>query len=144
MSEAQKAGISTTIWQLPYVYVYERSDFSVSFYAFQIYPETIRKALQVDQLEKKVTGKFTMMVKFDRKQNQYFEVNVELKQGVSPKEQIKKEIQHVVLTHLLEENSEYRETYAQKGSKVLPKIVLWKYEDPHYFKPGTKQKWVKN
>ena len=37
--------VTNTIWRLPFVYVYERSDFSVSFYAFQIYPETIKRAL---------------------------------------------------------------------------------------------------
>ena len=35
------------------MYVYERSDFSVSFFAFQIYPETIRHALQKKQVEEK-------------------------------------------------------------------------------------------
>ncbi len=131
-----------TLWRLPFVHVYERKDFSVSFHAFQIYPETIRKALQEDELENMVTGKFTMAVRFDKGQNQFFEVNAELKAGVRPSKKVSSAIQQCVLNRLLQESSEYRETYRMKGEKVLPHIELWKYEDPTYFKPGTKQKWV--
>jgi len=67
----REAKIDNTRWPLPFVYVYERSDFSVSLYAFQIYPETIRRALHSPDLEDRVTGKFTMLVSFDKKQNQY-------------------------------------------------------------------------
>ena len=43
--------LSETIWKLPFVYIFERNDFSVSFYAFFIYPQTIRKALLQESLE---------------------------------------------------------------------------------------------
>lgn len=43
--ELKAAGISDTVWNLPFAYVYERSDFSVTFSGAQIYPEEIRRAL---------------------------------------------------------------------------------------------------
>jgi phenylacetate-CoA ligase len=141
--ESKKANIEDTIWKLPFVHVYERSDFSVSLYAFQIYPETIRRALQHAELEKVVTGKFTMMVKFDRRQNQYLEINVELKKGVRENQSLYRKVEKRIIEQLLKECSEYRETYRDKSERIRPKIVFWRYEDTRFFKPGVKQKWVK-
>ena len=131
------------IWNLPFVYVYERDDFSVSFYAFQIYPGTIKKALQHTIFEHELTGKFTMLVEYDEEFNQILEINVELKYGMKDSEDLGKKIQNQIKTTLMEESSEYRETYRHKGDLVLPRIILHEYENPEYFKPGIKQKWVK-
>lgn len=143
INEATKADIVNTLWHLPFVHVYERSDFSVSFYAFQIYPETIRRAFLKRSLEKGVTGKFTMMVKFDKAQNQFLEINAEMKSGIRKSKRLELEIRDVVNNQLLEESSEYRETYGMIRKRALPRIVLWPYEDTTFFKPGVKQKWVK-
>lgn len=141
--KARGAQIAQTIWNLPFVHVYERSDFSVSFFAFQIYPETIRKALQEKTLETKVTGKFTMMVKYNKQSNQFLEINVELKAGVRESDVLKNTVRELIVKRLLKENSEYRKTSEEYPDRTIPKIVLWSYEDPTYFKSGTKQKWVK-
>lgn len=139
----KQACLTKTLWHLPFVYVYERSDFSVSLYAFQIYPETIRKALQKKSFQKLVTGKFTMLVKFDRKQNQFLEINIELKRGVKTTKKLYQQIQQQIHYQLIRENSEYRETFKEKGKRILPNLIFWPYENPIYFKPGIKQKWVK-
>lgn len=143
ISEAKKAGIAHTVWQLPFVYVYERNDFSVSFYAFNIYPETIRRVLQKKELEKFVTGKFTMLVSFDENQNQILEINIEMKSDVNKSEELEKSLQNSCKLQLIEESSEYRETYREKKDLIAPHIILWPYESLKYFKPGIKQKWVK-
>lgn len=140
--EAKKAKITDTIWNLPFVYVYERSDFSVSFFAFQIYPETIRKALQHDSLEDKITGKFTMIVKLDKKSDQYLEINLELKKNIASSEELKKTVQNFVIRQLLEESSEYRKVTEEYPDRTIPQIVFWPYEDKLYFRPGIKQRWV--
>ena len=142
-SEIRKADIENTIWRLPFVYVYERKDFSVSLYAFQVYPETIRKALQERQFEKSITGKFTMLVKFNKEQNQYLEINVELKSKQKPSKMLVNAIQDGVVKRLLIESSEYRKTYSEIPERVLPKIVFWPYNHHVYFSPGKKQQWVK-
>lgn len=136
--------IKNTVWNLPFVYVYERSDFSVSLYAFQIYPETIRKALQHISVEKKLTGKFTMLVRFDKKQNQFLEINVELKGGIKESKILEDKTKKIIVEHLVKDNSEYEKTYLELGKKVAPVIKLWQYEDQMHFKSGGKHKWVKN
>jgi len=140
---AEEARIQDTVWNLPFVHVYERADFSVSFYAANIYPETLRRALQHTSLGKKVTGKFTMMVQYDRRQNQYIELNVELGGTQRRSKKLEEAVQELAHMQLLKESSEYRKIYEEIGKRSTPRIVFWPYGHPTYFKTGTKQKWVK-
>ncbi len=134
--------LAHTRWNLPFVYVYERNDFSVSFYAFQIYPATIRRALEHPSLRSKITGKFSMQVGYDRNQNQRLEINLELKKGVERDETLKAKVMRLVVEHLLKESSEYQETYREKPRRALPHIFFWPYEHERFFRPGIKQKWI--
>jgi phenylacetate-CoA ligase len=142
LKEARKAGIQDTLWNLPFVYVYERNDFSVSYYAFLIYPETIRRALQHHKLHKKITGKFSMNVDYSDSGRQQLNVHIELRHGLMPNEKLAEEISEYIQEGLVRESSEYRETYKMIGPDAMPLVYLWNYEDPTYFRPGTKQKWV--
>jgi phenylacetate-CoA ligase len=130
-------------WNLPFVYVYERNDFSVSYYAFQIYPEMIRRPLQQERFEDKLTGKFTMYVEYDDEGRQQFVINAELKADVDETEELLHEVKTQIVESLLTESSEFREVHKMYGEEMLPVVVLWPYEDETYFKPGVKQKWVK-
>jgi len=140
--ELDTASLAHTRWNLPFVYVYERNDFSVSFYAFQIYPATVRRALEATSLRQKLTGKFSMEVTYDRNQNQKFEVHLELKRGITWDKALVEKVTKHIAAQLVQESSEYRETYGQKGRRVLPKVTFWTYEDTKFFRPGIKQKWV--
>ncbi|HEX7368136.1 MAG TPA: hypothetical protein VF261_00585 [Candidatus Saccharimonadales bacterium] len=139
---AKAADIVDTIWNLPFVYVYERNDFSVSYYAFQLYPDTVRRALQHDNLGHWVTGKFTMSVDYNDAGREQLNIHVELKHEVEPTEKLTADIREYVQEYLVRESSEYRETYKALGPDVMPIIYLWNYEDPTYFRPGTKQRWT--
>ena len=142
-AEARAAGIEETIWNLPFVYVYERSDLSVSFFAFQIYPETIKKALSKGDLPELLTGKFTMAVEYNGEGSQQLIINLELKPQTPISDGLHVSVTSAVVERLLSENSEYRRTHEEYAERVYPLIDFWPYEDPTYFKPGTKQKWVK-
>ncbi len=135
--------ISDTVWKLPFVWVFERNDLMVKFYLCDIYPETIKKALFDHKITAKVTGKFTMMVKFNNKQDQYLEINVELRSGVKKSSDLKKTVAQVITKQLLKENTGYKNVYERIGKRAIPEVVFWPYEDTTYFKPGGKQKWVK-
>lgn len=141
-AEAQGAGISHTVMNLPFVFVYERSDFSVSYFAFQIYPETIKKALAKDDLPDKLTGKFTMEVAYDTEGAQHLILHIELKPETAPTAQFEARVIEFIVQQLLLENSEYRRTHEEYAERVFPIVKFWPYEDASYFKPGTKQKWV--
>ena len=141
---AQRAGIGKTVWDLPFVQVFERTDFSVSYYAFQIYPETIRRAIEECEHKKVCSGKFTMEVTYDASHHQRLLVHIEQSKGVpNTKKSRVNAMQSVVHKQLLIESSEYEKTYREKGESVLPTIIMHTHGDPLYFPSGAKQKWVK-
>jgi len=135
--------IDHTILKLPFVYVYERSDFVVILRGANIYPENIKIALQNEDLEKLVTGKFTMIKKENVNLDEYLEINVELKKEVKKRGINKKLIEKIILNTLNEINSEFHYLYTTEGKKVAPRIALFNYEDPKYFAPNIKQSWTK-
>lgn len=141
-SEAQRNHIKS-LYKLPFVYVYERSDFSVSLYGLNIYPEPVREALMAKPICKYLTGKFTMEVNFNNKQNQFLLINLELKNNGFVSNIIKKEASDSIIENLEKKNSEYRELHKFLGKRALPKLAFLPVGDSRYFRPGVKQKWVK-
>lgn len=136
--------LTKDIWNIPFLYVYERNDFSVSYYSFLIYPDSIRRALHENELIHEVTGKFSMKADYDKTGRQILHISVETKHAVPKNNTLMKKIQNVIHDKLLIESSEYNETYKQVGEVVRPIIELWDYEHPLHFKSGGKQKWIKN
>lgn len=143
LSEAKKVGILNTVWKIPFVYLYERSDMSVSFYGANIYPETIRKVLENSDFNKIFTGKCTLEIKYTKKQNQMLIIHVELKNNTSVNKKIENNLKNTIVKTLIKENSEYRNNYELLGKLAIPKILSWKHSHEHYFKSEGKQKWVK-
>jgi phenylacetate-CoA ligase len=137
-----KKTVGRHAWNLPFVFVYERSDLSVSFFAFQVYPDTVRRALHLKSLEKKLTGKFTMLVTYDDQGRQKLIINLECKQGHKIDSTTKERIIRRIIRQLTAENSEYRVTRKEYGKITDPEVIFWPYEHEQFFKPGTKQKWV--
>lgn len=130
------------VLELPFVYVYERKDFSTTLYGLQIYPETIREVLIDKPHSAHLTGKFTLVTKFDRANNQYLEINLELKKNRKETKHLHgRTLKHIV-ANLHVKNSEFRELSHHLGDRALPKLVFWPAEHPRYFKLGVKQKWV--
>lgn len=136
-------GLKHTHWKLPFVYVYERSDFSVSYYAFNIYPETIRRSLLLKEAQKFCTEKFTMYVITNKSHNQKLVIHIELKKGVEESRVLGMTLTHIIRTQLLKENSAYKRVFEIHGPRINPKIVLWPHQHPKYFNPLIKQRWVK-
>ena len=141
--EAENAGLEHSVFELPSVYLYERSDMSTKLYGAIIFPEYVKGGLEYGKFADYITGKFTMFTKHDKKQNEYLEINIELKNGVKFGEILKKEIRKSINESLLKNSAEHKNNAQMMGEKVSPKIVLWPYEHPLYFKSGTKQRWVK-
>jgi phenylacetate-CoA ligase len=141
--EARKCNIEKSIWELPFVYVFERSDFSVSYYAFQVYPGPIRKILFNKKIQKKVTGKFALESSFSEDQSPKLIVNVELKKNVNFSTSLLREVQKLIHDQLMKTHSEYRETIKHFGKKAEVFVSFWGNGDQKYFKTGVKQKWIK-
>jgi phenylacetate-CoA ligase len=139
---AKKAGI-VSIPELPFVYVYERKDFSTKLYGAIIFPEYIKAALERKEVEDMVTGKFTMFTRNDKKHNQFLEVNVELKKEIQPDKKLEKTVKNLIFQELIERSAECKNNAQLLGDKMKPKVIFWPHGDPLYFKTGIKQKWVK-
>jgi phenylacetate-CoA ligase len=141
--EAQAEGLIGHLYQLPFVHVFERADLSTTLYGLQVYPETIREVLIENPFNSFLTGKFTLITKFDDKQNQYLEVNLELQKNKEATPVLQAQLSSSIIKNLLEKSSEYNELYHFIGERAYPKLVFWPAEDPTYFRPGVKQMWVK-
>ena len=144
--EAEKYKIKNKILKLPFVYVYERKDFAVSLVGILIYPEYIRNALLKKTLQEYVTGKFSMLVEYDKKMDQKLIIHVELKKNIKPNEKIKQIVKTEIINSLLKNSTEYNYLFSTSNEKykkqLEPEIILHHYEDPTYFKVGIKQKWT--
>jgi phenylacetate-CoA ligase len=140
--EIKKAGISDTICQLPFVYVYERDDFSTKLYGAIIYPEYVKYGLQNKQFEKYLTGRFKMTTEFDSSHDEFLEINIELRPGITESDWLQQEVSRSIEESLVEHSAEHKNNASTIPEKVQPHIVFWPYGDETHFKIGIKQKWV--
>ncbi len=140
--ECRKAKIESTIKRWPFVYVYERADFSTKLFGAIIYPEHVKRALEHESLQKFVTGKFSMYTEVDKNQNQYLQIHLEMRHGVRESRELAKRSLRLIVESLNKNNAEYKNNYEMIKEKVTPKLSFWTYEHQNYFKPGTKQKYI--
>ena len=140
---AKISGIIQAMHHLPFVYVYERTDFSTNFYGAIIHAEHIKQGIENRLLGNFLTEKFTMETKNDARQNQYLEINLELKPNIKKSAFLEKTARVAIVHSLLKRNSEYNNNYNMMREKVVPKLIFWPNNHPRYFKSGVKQKWVK-
>ncbi len=130
-------------WKLPFVYLFGRSDFTTVFYGANIYPENIKSALEVKEVSKLTTGKFTMFTDNDKRQNQQLIVNIECKKNVKPSPRIKRIVEKAIVKKLLEVNSEYGVVYKSRKKKAKPQTNLYCRGDKEFFgDKGVKQTWT--
>ncbi len=141
--EASRAHIDGHIWNLPFVYLFERADFSVTFSGAQIYPEEVKKALLNPELHDSVTGKLTLISDYDEEARNYLEVHIELRRGVDASKDLENLVQEKVVEILIAENSEYRVLHQANPDKLLPNIKLWPFKHEEHFSGKGKQVWSK-
>jgi phenylacetate-CoA ligase len=130
------------IWQLPFVALWGRSDQTVIFYAANIYPQHIAAALHRHPFLHSLTGKFTLRKGYNKNMDEFLEINVELMSGVKPNKEWSKQIQSQVVETLKKINIEYLFISSHLDKDVRPKIKLWPYQHPKYFKAGLKPKYI--
>jgi phenylacetate-CoA ligase len=128
--------------RLPFVYVFGRSDFTVSFFGANIYPENISVGLEQPEISTFVTGKFVLETIEDVDRNRVLSIVVELAPGVAASEQLQQAIAHSILTHLLRLNSEFA-SYVPAEYR-LPLVSLKPAGDAEYFPVGVKHRYTRN
>lgn len=140
--EVARAGIARRITELPFVYVYERADLSTKVYGAIIYPEHIKTALFQPAFKKILTGKFIMATKSDVRDNEYLDIKIELKPHAAVSRPFAAKIQKAIIDVLVKQNAEYHYLYGLMPDRLKPRMFFRRYEDPAYFRPGVKQRWV--
>ncbi len=130
------------LWRLPHVYLYGRSDFTVTIYGLNVYPEHIKAALETDGLKDLTTGKFVMETKNRKKdQSQYLLVHIEMGGGIKPTKALEKKCQKTIVKTLKKVNLEYNHLHQAIKTKADPEIDLCERGNKKYFSAATKQKW---
>ena len=131
-------------WKLPFVGVFGKSDLTISFYGLKIYPENIKAGLENDDITKLVSGRFIMEQKSRADQSQYWEINIELKEGARPTNKIRKTVADSVIRELKAKNLEYNRLHSALGKRSLPRIRLFEKGDKRYVDTrSAKHRWTK-
>ncbi|MBF2066338.1 MAG: phenylacetate--CoA ligase family protein [Calothrix sp. C42_A2020_038] len=132
---------SRGIRNLPFVYVFGRSNFTVSYFGANIYPENVTVGLEVPEIREWVTGKFVLQVIEDRDKNRHLTVTVELAPNIQASEDKQQAITTSILTQLRRLNSEFA-NYVPVEYQT-PLITLKPHGDAEYFPIGVKHRYTR-
>ncbi|MCQ8126827.1 phenylacetate--CoA ligase family protein [Methylomonas rivi] len=126
---------------LPFVFVFGRADFTVSYYGANIYPENISVGLEQADVARWVTGKFVLQVLDTPAGDKALRVAVELQPDVPPDRLLRETIEVAIKQQLLRLNSEFA-NYTP-AERQLPHVTLHGFADPDYFPLGVKHRYTR-
>jgi phenylacetate-CoA ligase len=126
---------------LPFVYVFGRSHFAVSYYGANVFPETVSIALEQPETREWVTGKFVMEVKEDAQRDLHLHVAVELAPGAEATDARRDAAAEAIVKVLRRLNSEFA-AYVPPD-RQRPRVTLWPAGDPQYFPAGVKHRYAR-
>jgi phenylacetate-CoA ligase len=127
--------------QLPFVYVFGRSLFTVSLFGANIYPENVTVALERRPISDWVTGKFVLQTPEDADRNTFLQVVVELAPGVSADQEKAAAIAEAIRAELVRLNSEF--AHYVPAERQLPRVELRATGDPEFFPVGVKHRYTR-
>ncbi|HVZ31456.1 MAG TPA: phenylacetate--CoA ligase family protein, partial [Polyangiaceae bacterium] len=127
--------------ELPFVYVFGRSHFAVSFYGANVYPENVSVGLEQVELAPHVTGKFVLEVQHDPAQDAELVLTVELGREVPADAGLAVLIARHVREQLERLNSEFA-NYVP-AERRTPRVRLRPFGDPEYFPLGVKHRYTR-
>lgn len=134
-------GPSTPIRPLPFVFVFGRADFTVSFYGANVYPENVTVGLEQPEFREWVTGKFVLETREGAEGNPELLVTVELREGVEPPGGIEALMAVRIQRELSRLNSEFAH-YVPKD-RQLPRVITRPFGDPADFPLGIKHRYTR-
>jgi phenylacetate-CoA ligase len=126
---------------LPFVYLFGRADFTVSYYGANIYPENVTVGLERAPVKNGVTGKFVLQVQETETKESILSLVVELLPGVVGNEEMRQAVARSVLQELLRLNSEF--AHYVPPDRQLPEVTLRPAGDPDYFPAGVKHRYTR-
>lgn len=126
---------------LPFVYVFGRADFTVSYYGANIYPENVAVGLEQPDVSAWVTGKFVLETQENEDGDKYLQIAVELAPGVAADDVRKPVIANSIRSQLLRLNSEFANYTPVE--RQTPLITLHDFASPDYFPAGVKHRYTR-
>lgn len=126
---------------LPFVYVFGRSHFTISYFGANIYPENVIVGLEQVPICEWVTGKFVMQVQEDHDRNRHLAIVVELAPRVTASDEKQLAIATSIHHHLCRLNSEFANYVS--AAYQMPEITLKPTGDPEYFPIGVKHRYTR-
>ena len=127
--------------RLPFVYVFGRSLFAVSFYGANVYPENVIVGLEQPAIKDWVTGKFVLEVVDVDDGNRRLRVTVELAAGVDGDRVKGDVIAESIRGHLRRLNSEFANYVPDV--RQTPIVEMRTVGDPEYFPVGIKHRYTR-
>lgn len=138
---ALEDGIVDNASPLPFVWVFGRADFTVSFYGANIYPENVTVGLEQPGFSQWASGKFVMEVNTDQDGSEHLGITVELLPGIAGDADKSAALAASIRAQLLRLNSEFAH-YVPEG-KQMPTVELRPFGDPDYFPLGVKHRYTR-
>jgi phenylacetate-CoA ligase len=126
---------------LPFVYVFGRSDFTISFFGANIYPENVTVGLEQPEIKEWVTGKFVLQVKEDEDKNKKLFIVVELAPQVEASTDKTQMVAYSILSQLKRLNSEFANYVPPEYQ--MPEVALAPTGDAEYFPVGVKHRYTR-
>ena len=127
---------------LPFVYVFGRSLFAVSFFGANVYPENVAVALEQPVISEQVTGKFVLETVEDEDRNRRLQITVELAPGRTvDTDAFSSDVAESVRHQLQRRNSEY--AHYVPADQQLPQVQLRATGDAEYFPVGVKHRYTR-
>lgn len=125
--------------QLPFVYVFGRANFAVSYFGANVYPENIAIGLEQPAVAAWTSGKFVVMAKEGIERVPELYVAVELAPGVAADRAKEEAMAEAILGQLLRLNSEFANYTPVEFRR--PKVELKPAGDPEWFPVGIKHRY---
>jgi phenylacetate-CoA ligase len=123
----------------PFVWVFGRTDFTVSFFGANVFPETISLGLEQPEVRAHVTGKFVMEVKEGLAEKPRLAIAVELAAGAAPEDALAQAAATAILAQLRRLNSEFA-NYVPAEFQA-PLVTLYPQGHPDHFPVGVKHRY---
>src|SRR5690606_35204431 len=138
-----RADLAAAEWrgvrEQPFVYVFGRTHFAVSYFGANVFPETVAIGLEQPGIAPHVTGKFVLQAHEGIAHAPHLALAVELAPGSAAIEP--EAIAEAVLAQLLRLNSELKND--TPGEYQRPRVTLHQPGDPDWFPVGVKHRYTR-
>ncbi|TAN53318.1 MAG: phenylacetate--CoA ligase family protein [Methylococcaceae bacterium] len=128
-------------YPLPFVFVFGRADFTVSYYGANIYPENITVALEQPDISAWITGKFVLETEENDDGDKLLKITAELLPNVKEDSAMGLRMAESIRQELLRLNSEFANYIP--ADKQIPRVDLRAFADPEYFPSGVKHRYTR-